>query len=84
MVAPDPAPATAAKEEKKAAMILFASAPPGRAHVEKEIYILGATLLESPRGPVFNRRDARDEESDRKSTRLNSSHRSLSRMPSSA
>ena len=31
-----------------------------------------------------NDRDYRDWETDRKSTRLNSSHRSLSRMPSSA
>ena len=28
----------------------------------EEIYILGPTLLERPRGPLFNRRDARDEE----------------------
>jgi hypothetical protein len=32
------------------------------AHVEEEIYILGATLLERPRGPLFNRHEARDEE----------------------
>ena len=32
----------------------------------------------------FSRRTYRDWETDRKSTRLNSSHRSLSRMPSSA
>ena len=38
--------------------------------MEEEIYILGATLLESPRGPVFNRRDARDEEYLRKPARL--------------
>ena len=31
--------------------------------MEEEIYILGPTLLESPRGPLCNRRDARDEES---------------------
>ena len=29
----------------------------------EEIYILGATLLESPWGPLCNRRDAPDEES---------------------
>src|SRR3989337_3618504 len=34
-----------------------------RTHVEEEIYILGPTLLERPRGPLCNRRDARDEES---------------------
>ena len=33
-----------------------------RTHVVEEIYILGSTLLERPRGPLFNRRDARDEE----------------------
>ena len=31
--------------------------------MEEEIYILGATLLESPRGPLCNQRDARDEDS---------------------
>ena len=31
--------------------------------MEEEIYILGPTLLEIARGPLFNRRDARDEES---------------------
>ena len=30
--------------------------------MEEEIYILGARLFEIPRGPIFNRRDARDEE----------------------
>ena len=30
--------------------------------MEEEIYILGPTLLEGPRGPLFNRRDACDEE----------------------
>ena len=35
-------------------------------------------------GLVFNITNYRDWETDRKSTRLNSSHRSLSRMPSSA
>src|SRR3990170_2403763 len=34
-----------------------------RTHVEEEIYILGPTLLERPRGPLCNRRDAHDEES---------------------
>jgi hypothetical protein len=38
--------------------------------VEKEIYILGATLLEIPRGPLCNQRDARDEESLHEPTRL--------------
>ena len=38
--------------------------------MEEEIYILGATLLESPRGSLFNRRDARDEESLREPARL--------------
>ena len=33
---------------------------------------------------LYNEGDYRDWETDRKSTRLNSSHRSLSRMPSSA
>src|SRR5664279_4568662 len=41
-----------------------------RTHVEEEIYILGATLLETPRGPLCNRRDARDEESLREPARL--------------
>ena len=41
-----------------------------RGHVEEEIYILGATLLESPRGPLCNQRDARDEESLREPGRL--------------
>ena len=41
-----------------------------RGNVEKEIYILGATVLESPRGPVFNRRYARDEECLREPARL--------------
>ena len=40
-----------------------------RTHVE-EIYILGPTLLERPRGPLFNRRDARDEEPLREPARL--------------
>ena len=39
-------------------------------HVEEEIYILGPTLLERPRGPLFNRRDARDEEPLREPARL--------------
>ena len=30
--------------------------------MEEEIYILGPTLLERPRGPLYNQRDARDEE----------------------
>ena len=30
--------------------------------MEEEIYILGPTLLERARGPLFNRRDAHDEE----------------------
>lgn len=38
--------------------------------MEEEIYILGPTLLERPRGPLFNRRDARDEEPLREPTRL--------------
>ena len=33
----------------------------GHAHVEEEIYILGPTLLERPRDPLFDRGDARDE-----------------------
>ena len=37
---------------------------------KKKIYILGATLLESSRGPLFSQRDARDEESLREPTRL--------------
>ena len=36
------------------------------------------------RAIAINKRAYRDWETDRKSTRLNSSHRSLSRMPSSA
>ena len=31
--------------------------------MEEEIYILGPAILERPRGPLRNRRDARDEES---------------------
>src|SRR3989337_2063949 len=31
-------------------------------HVEEGIYIVGPTLLERPRGPLCNRRDAHDEE----------------------
>ena len=38
--------------------------------MKEEIYILGARLLESIRGPIFNRRDARDEESLREPARL--------------
>ena len=38
--------------------------------MEEEIYILGARILESTRGPLFNRRDARDEESLREPARL--------------
>ena len=30
--------------------------------MDEEIYILGPTLLERLRGPLFNRRDAHDEE----------------------
>ena len=41
-----------------------------RTHVEEEIYILGPTLLERPRGPFLNRRDARDEEPLREPARL--------------
>src|SRR3954462_4834405 len=41
-----------------------------RTHVEEEIYILGPTLLERPRGPLFDRRDARDEEPLREPARL--------------
>ena len=41
-----------------------------RTHVEEEIYILGPTRLERPRGPLFNRRDARDEEPLREPARL--------------
>ena len=36
--------------------------------MEEEIYILGPTL--KPRGSIFNRRDARDEESLREHARL--------------
>ncbi len=38
--------------------------------MEEEINILGATVLESPRGPLCNRRDAPDEESLREPARL--------------
>ena len=38
--------------------------------MEEEIYILGPTLLERARGPLFNRRDARDEEPLREPARL--------------
>ena len=38
--------------------------------MEEEIYILGPTLLERPRGPLLNRRDARDEEPLRELARL--------------
>ena len=38
--------------------------------MEEEVYILGATLLESPGGPLCNRRDACDEESLREPARL--------------
>ena len=38
--------------------------------MEEEIYILGPTVLKIPRGPLFNRRDARDEESLREPARL--------------
>ena len=38
--------------------------------MKEEIYILGPTLLERPRGPLFNRRDARDEEPLREPARL--------------
>src|SRR3990170_7760805 len=41
-----------------------------RTHVEEEIYILGPTLLERPRGPLCNQRDACDEESLREPARL--------------
>ena len=41
-----------------------------RTHVKEEIYILGPTLLERPRGPLLNRRDARDEEPLREPARL--------------
>ena len=38
--------------------------------MKEEINILGATLLKSPRGPLCNRHDARDEESLREPARL--------------
>ena len=38
--------------------------------MEEEISILGPTLLERPRGPLFDRRDARDEEPLREPARL--------------
>ena len=38
--------------------------------MEEEIYILGARLFEIPRGPIFNRCDARDEEYLREPARL--------------
>ena len=41
-------------------------------------------LIEAGVDPVTAEKDACRMEQDRKSTRLNSSHRSLSRMPSSA
>ena len=41
-----------------------------RTHVEEEIYMLGPTLLERPRGLLCNRHDARDEESLREPARL--------------
>ena len=41
--------------------------------------------IDNSRGLIYTERNSyRDWETDRKSTRLNSSHRSLSRMPSSA
>ena len=41
-----------------------------RTHVEEEIYILGPAILERPRGPLRNRRDARDDEPLREPARL--------------
>ena len=38
--------------------------------MEEEIYILGPTLMERPRGPLLNRRDAHDEEPLREPARL--------------
>ena len=38
--------------------------------MEEEIYILGPAILERPRGPLCNRRDARDEEPLREPARL--------------
>ena len=42
----------------------------GHAPMWKNKSILGPTLLERPRGPLFNQRDARDEESLREPARL--------------
>ena len=41
-----------------------------RTLVEKEIYILGFTLLENPRGSLCNRRDAHDEKCVREPAKL--------------
>jgi hypothetical protein len=38
--------------------------------VEEEIYILEATLLEIPKGPLYNRRDAPEEKSLPESARI--------------
>jgi hypothetical protein len=38
--------------------------------MEEEIYILGATLLKIPTGPLCNRRDAHDKESLREPSRF--------------
>ena len=60
--------------------VIFGKGPGGQSvpndatgHVpmwKKKIYILGATLLESSRCPLLNRRDARDEESLRETAWL--------------
>ena len=46
--------------------------------------LISPATKEVVKGEVCNDPSYRDWETDRKSTRLNSSHRSLSRMPSSA
>ena len=55
--------------------------PPYRG-IEHQIHLIpGASL---PNRPAYKTNPMESQEIDRKSTRLNSSHRSLSRMPSSA
>ena len=51
---------------------------------EMQFPIYGSPLPLEMIGSKFDELKYRDWETDRKSTRLNSSHRSLSRMPSSA
>ena len=51
---------------------------------EEDINLFNSFHLKDPITKVIANPKYRDWETDRKSTRLNSSHRSLSRMPSSA